>query len=695
LGIYQAFAAGRKKPMKEKTAAPKVEPTGMVLILVIAALAGFCTMSYEVVWFRVLKFFVDNSIHSFAIMLTTFLFGITIGGFVFSRFIDSRKDPFLFLGFMEFGIGLLCILSVPVISQINSMIPSLAKVFGESWNGDIAIRFVSFSCAMLLPTMLMGGAFPMISKIYSGGQLQVGKSIGEVYGINTVGGVLGSFAGGFVLIPLLGVQNSIAAISAINILIGAACIMAGSKVRRAPQFIISGSCIVVALILFAAIPRNAFLPVYSAKYPPPANTLLYLKENINGTTAVFQDARRSGQKYMLIDNTGEVSTDYFSMRAFRFLALLPALYSAQARDALIVTFGSGIVAGSIAGLPGISHVDCVEICKEAFNAAKNFSPENHDVLHSPKINFIINDGRNYVLTTGRRYDIISADATHPTSSDSWILYTREFYELCGRRLTDAGIMCQWIPLHGILERDYRIILNTFHKVFPFVAVYYSGGHKTTGHTVLLGSKSPMTIDLVRAQELFQDSQIKNDLAQLNIYSVYDILDGFLMDQEAVDKFAGSVAVNTDDKPGIIFSKFELEKKPFMGLSPIINNRKSIYPQLRNMDSAGAPAVRQKVERNFEAMAHVLEAQTLEYKETVLRSAQNFNQSKAGIVKNLYESKALFEQIIANYTAALQLNPDDYNAKFLLMRNSSEYDYLNSFLDALNANSGRGMLRQPE
>ena len=680
--------------MKENTAAQKVVSNSTVLILLVAALAGFCTMSYEVVWFRILKFFVDNSIHSFAIMLTTFLFGITAGGFLFSRFIDSRKDPYLFLGFMQFGIGLLCILSVPVISQINSLMPALAKIFGESWNGEIAIRFAAFSCAMLLPTMLMGGAFPVISKIYSGGRQLVGKSIGEVYGVNTVGGVVGSFAGGFVLIPLLGVQNSIAAISAVNILAGAACIVAGSKVRRSAQLLIAGTGIVFALILFAAVPRNAFLPVYSFRYPSPNNTLLYLKENINGTTAVFQDARRPAQKYLLIDNTGEVSTDYFSMRAFRFLSLLPALYSAQASDALIVTFGSGIVAGSIAGLPGISHVDCVEICKEAFNAANNFSNENHDALHNPKINFIVNDGRNYVHTTGKRYDIISADATHPTSSDSWILYTREFYELCAKRLTDKGIMCQWIPLHGILERDYRIILNTFHKVFPFVAVYYSGGYKTIGHTVLLGSRSPLTIDFGRAQALLQDPQVKDDCAQLNVFSVYDFINGFLMDQDALPEFIGGVPVNTDDKPGIIFSKFELEKKPYMGLSPIIKNRKSIFSQLSGLNPDSVLAVRQKVERNFEAMGHVFEGQTLEYTEATLRMTQDFSRSKTETVKNLFESKAIFEQIISCYNAALQLDPEDFNAKFLLMRVSSEYDYLNKFLDAVHANGESGMPPQP-
>jgi spermidine synthase len=652
------------------------------LLLNIALLAGFCTMSYEVLWFRVLKYFVDNSIHSFAIMLTTFLFGLTVGAYLFSRFIDARKDAFFFLGFIEMGIGLFCLLSVPVISHGNSLIPFFNNVLGTGWNSEVIIRFLVFSIIMVPPTALMGGAFPIIIRLYSANTAGVGKSLGEVYGINTVGGVLGSFAGGFVLIPLFGVQNSIFAVSLINISIGFACLFSGSLVRKKTAGIISGICAAAIVVLFFIVPRNAFTPIYSAKYPSPKNTLLYLKENINGTTAVFKDAASARMKYFLIDGTGEVSTDYFSMRAFRFLSCMPALYNPSAKNALIVTFGSGIVAGSIAGLPGIEHVDCVEICTEAFKAAAYFAQENHDVLHNPTINFIVNDGRNYVLMTDKRFDIISADATHPTSSDSWILYTKEFYELCSKRLTDAGVMCQWIPLHGVLEKDYRIILNTFHKVFPYAAVYYSGGNKTIGHTVLLGSKSPMKIDFTKAQLLLQDGRVKEDLAEVNVFSVYDMLNCFVLDQDAINSFAGSVPVNTDDKPLIIFSKFELETKPFMGLEPFIKNRTSVYPQLYDIDTSSAALVRQKVESNYEAMGSVLEGQMLEFEEYNLRQKQDFNQSKTGIVRNLNESRALFEQVMAEYNAALQKNPDDVHAKYLMQRTSAEYEYLMKFLEAM-------------
>jgi spermidine synthase len=666
------------------TAAANSPRNTTVLILSIAAAAGFCTMSYEVLWFRVLKYFVDNSIHSFAIMLTTFLSGLTVGGFLFSRFIDSKNNRFLFLGFMEIGVGFLCIISIPLISGTNTMITDLNKIFGTNWSGEIVIRFIAFSAAMLLPTALMGGAFPVLGKIYSRDPAAVGKSIGEVYGINTIGGVLGSFAAGFVFIPLWGIQTSITAVSCVSIGIGIICLFAGSPLRRTRTIILSGCIMISAGILVVKIPQNAFLDVYRSRYPLPYNEMLYCKENVNGTTTVFQDTRQNRQRFLLIDGTGEVSTDYFSMRAFRFLGLLPALYSPHARNALVVTFGSGIVAGSIAGLPGCEHVDCIEICREAFNAAQYFTFENHDVLHDPKINLLVNDGRNYVLTTDRRYDIISADATHPTSSDSWALYTEEFYRLCKSKLTDEGIMCQWIPLHGILERDYRILLATFHAVFPFAAVYYSGGYKTIGHTVLLGSTKPMKIEVRRAKDLFLDSRIKEDLAQVNVFTMYDFLNCFIMDQEGIQECAGRVPVNTDDRPGIIFSKFELHDKPYMGIAPLIRNRKSISGQFYGMDSDTIAQIQRTVDKNFEAMGSSIEGQILEFEEYTMRNKQDFTGSNEAIVKNLNASKALFERAIARYEKSMSLNPDDHHTGYLLSRASGEYKYLISFLEKMTA-----------
>jgi spermidine synthase len=671
-----------KKGSENRQAPPDPKPYPH-FILIAAGLAGFCTMAYEVLWFRVLKYFVDNSIHSFGIVLITFLAGLAVGGFLIARFIDARKDKFLFLAVIEIAIGLLCLISIPVIAHLGPLIQGCEDKLGGSWGAEVAVRFLVFSLVMLPPVALIGGAFPLLSKLYAGGSKTPAKAVGELYAVNTIGGVLGSFAGGFMLVPLAGVQGGIVITASVNLLIGVLAVIVGSPKTKFFRGAVAASAILTAASVFTALPSNAFLHVYDSRYPAPANDLLYCKENINGTTAVFQDANNQRRRFLLIDGTGEVSTDYYSMRAFRFLSTLPALYSPELKNALIVTFGSGIVAGSIAGLPGVEHEECVEICKQAFEASRFFSSVNHDAADNPKIKKLVNDGRNYVLTTDKRYDVISADATHPTSSDSWILYTKEFYSLCAKKLTDRGIMCQWIPLHGILEEDYKTILATFHAAFPYVAVYYSGGRKNIGHTMLLGSRSPLTIDYAHANELFKDPQLKADLEAVNIYSPYDLFNGFIMDQDSIPVYIGNAPVNTDDLPRIIFSKFKLEGQPFMCVGQITHHRASVFSHLSNIDKDSIDLVRNTVERNSAAMMNTIEGQVIEFREYMMRVGQKFDErNKEAILKNLAASKALYEEFLPKYNAALQLNPADFNNKYLLLQGSNEYEYLNSFIDAL-------------
>ncbi len=648
-------------------------------LLIIAAFAGFCTMSYEVLWFRILKYFVDTSIYSFGIMLTTFLFGLTAGSVFFSRIIDSKKDSYFLLGLMEIGIGIFSLISIPLIFQSNNLIIELNRVLGTNWGQEIFIRFLVFSIVMLIPTLLAGGAFPVFTKIYSVQSNAIGKSIGNVFAFNTLGGAFGSFAGGFILIPFVGVQNSIFAISLVNAIIGLVCVCIGSTIERRLKILLSTVAFLSVGFVLWIIPQNSFVNIYRAKYPAPENDMLYCKEAINGTTTVFQNARQNLQRYMLIDGIGEVSTDYFSMRAFRFLGILPILYMPDAHNALVVTFGSGIVAGAITTSPGIEQVDCVEICDKAFEAAKYFNYDNHDVLNNPKIHFIVNDGRNFVFTTKKRYDLISADATHPTSGDSWVLYTEEFYKLCKSKLTDKGIMCQWIPLHGIVERDYKVLLKTFHEAFPYAAVYYSGGRKNTGHTVLLGSKMPLRIDFTKAQKLLQDNQIKEDLGQVNITSVYDVFNSFVTDQDGIVEYAGTVPISTDDKPEILFSKIDSHNEPCVGLISIAKFRKNIFPQLFDLDSGNVVAVKQTIDTDFESMGYSMNAQNMEFEEYMLRMKQNFDKSYGETLQNLYASKTIIENAISQYEKALTVNSNDGHTKYMLGHLMFEYNKLMSYL----------------
>jgi spermidine synthase len=650
------------------------------IVLAVAVVAGASAMAYEVLWFRVLTVFVDTSIHSFAIMLTAFLGGLAAGSYGFSRFADTRRDPLLFLGALEVSVGPSCLLAIPLVARLTRLVAAATAILGTTPAAEIASRFLAFSVALLVPTALMGAALPAMSRIVARETAPVGRAMAVLYGAHTAGGVLGALGAGFSMLPALGVQASLVVVSTAEALAGCVCVLAAPTATWQGRRTVAAACAVAFAVVVASIPHDALLSIYSERYAPPAHELLYLRENVSGTTAVFREAGRD-RRYLLIDGRGEVSTDHFSMRAFRLLALLPAFYAPSPKNALVVTFGSGIVAGSIASLPGLEHAECVEICAEALEAAKYFAPENHDVLANPKIRFVIDDGRNYLLTTHETYDIISADATHPASGDSWVLYTREFYEQCAQHLTDRGVMSQWLPMHGLSERDFLSVAETFHAAFPFVALYYAGGFKTMGHVVLLGSNQPLRIHVPSAEALFLSEPARTDLESVNVFGLPDLFSGFVTDQEGLEALAGGVPLNTDDKPVVVFSSGGRRER-HMGLGSLVGVRKSIFPALTAMEEPMASQVRSALEGTFAATGLALEAQILEGQEYAQRTALDLDHPTADLRLELARDREMLEQVLRKYGAALEANPRDAETRYLMLHAAAEY----RSLEALTAQS---------
>jgi spermidine synthase len=107
------------------------------------------------------------------------------------------------------------------------------------------------------------------------------------------------------------------------------------------------------------------------------------------------------------------------------------------------------------------------------------------VRAQPRI--FIEDGRNYLLRTRRRYDVMIVDATPPLYSAGTVnLYTKEFMELARCRLEDGGVFTLWLPTKSF-ESDYWQILRGMSDVFEHVAVWDS--RAWTGF-FLLGSSRP-------------------------------------------------------------------------------------------------------------------------------------------------------------------------------------------------------------
>jgi spermidine synthase len=270
---------------------------------------------------------------------------------------------------------------------------------------------------------LLGLLFPMVISLYTQEQAETAAArVGLLSAYNTAGGVAGALITGFVLIPLIGLQNSGALLALINLGLGAYLLWQTRLMPPQQHPAMSFAGVGVGLLLFILLPAGYYLGFRAE----PTEQMIFYEEGVETTVAVFEVPEQNF-KISFVNGRIEVPTDEISMKAFRLLGHLPAILRPDAQRALMLSFGNGIATGSLAS-HGIPHIDAVDLSAEQFAAAELYWIENYNVLRNPHLHSHVEDGRNFLLQTPYTYDIITTDATHPVNSSSWALFTQEFYQ---------------------------------------------------------------------------------------------------------------------------------------------------------------------------------------------------------------------------------------------------------------------------
>jgi spermidine synthase len=363
---------------------------------------------------------------------------------------------------------------------------SLDSMLPWKWMG---MRFVNSLTVMLVPTVLMGMAFPIAGKIYARNVNRVGTALGNVYAVNTVGGVFGSVVAGFVLIPLMGVQNGIILIAAINVTIGGVLILSepGMAYRIKLGAVVGLGLLFSSAATFYLTGGAISLTSYYERVERPE--VLSYEEGIGATVKVYKD--QSGNKTLSVNGFPVAGTALTMQDIQKALAHLPLLLSnAPSPRVNIVGFGSGGTSWGVVQYD-VQAVDCVELVPAVVDAASWFPEINHGVLGEPKFNLIRGDGRNYALVTDEEYDVISVDATSPKMAGNGSLYTLEFYELLKERLSNDGLVVQWLPFHLLSDREVRMIAKTFVTVFPHTTLWFTPLRQ---YVILVGTQEELEID---------------------------------------------------------------------------------------------------------------------------------------------------------------------------------------------------------
>jgi len=606
-GVVRESNPGKIEEEAKEDIREAYPPKIVTLALWAFGLSGLCALAYEVLWTRALIYLLDNTTHAFTTMLVTFLFGIAAGSYVTARFVDSRRKLLALLGLTEVLIGLFALLTIPLFGNPGFAVGSTAGVpywptNYWQWTG---MRFIRSVLIMLIPTFLMGATFPLISKIYTRSLKRVGNAIGNVYSVNTIGGVLGSIIAGFVLIPLIGVQQGVILIASINVVIGVIFILYEplmkyrNRLKTAAGF---GLLFVSTGVILLTIGRVTFT---SLAEKMESDQVLFYKEGIGATAKVYED--RSGDKYLSIDGFPVAGTTLEYHDIQKALGHMPLLLSNVPSPRVnIIGFGAG---GSSWGTTqyNVKEVDCVELVPAVRDSAEWFPEVNHGVIDNPKFNLIMGDGRNYSLMSDKTYDVISIDATSPKSAGSGNLYTLEFYELCKERLSKDGLIVQWLPFHLLSEEEVKMTARTFQTVFPHTTLWFTPERL---YYILVGTQEKLEIDFKLLSEKLGNENIKQELAQLNITDPFDFLSCFIMGEEALVTYAGDAKINTDDHPYLEFipslAYYQRGKYAKENIENIRFFRENAFPLLVNTGETDAEivSVKDKLQERYDT-THIM------------------------------------------------------------------------------------------
>lgn len=530
----RAAATPVRRP--EPEARPGPGPGNPAMILAVAGLTGLSGMALQVVWIRTLKVFLPNTSYSFSLVAGVLILGLAAGSGIYRLLAGRIRRPLAWLAAVQLASGVYLCLSSLVLHRLPALV--LFPLAGALETAGLRIFLPPAALALALalaPAIGSGFVFPLLCAAYAGALRLMGTGVGRVRLANAAGSVAGPALAAFLLIPLAGVVKSVqlTALVPLGVALWAAWDgrQGGGRALRALAIMAAAA----GLALSAAAPRTMILPPSFSQSGGRQTQVIHYRETTEGTVTVSEDAR-TGIRACHVNNSAVVGTTYDAIKVVKLLGHLPYLLGCDARDVLVVGFGTGVTAATVASHPGVRRIDCVEIAPGVREAARFFTEYNRGVALSPVVNFIPADGRVFLARTAKTYDMISADPTHPTLGCA-SLYTVEYFRLCRERLRPGGSICQYLPLHGLTPRMLSGIVAGFRSVFPHATVWL--GHS---HCVLLGGAAalPVPFDSFAARVRGLD----DPLFYKDPYSVASCL---LLDEDGAAALAAPAPPCTDDR----------------------------------------------------------------------------------------------------------------------------------------------------
>lgn len=562
-----------------------------VSALTIFGVSGFCAMAYEVIWTKLLGLIVGPTTYSFTLVLVTFISGLALGSVFFGWISDRIKKTMLLLLMTQVAAALFALLLSQILGNSQIFFAKLIYHFKDNFALLALVKACILFVFMFFPTFCLGATFPLVVKIYTRSLSQTGRSIGYAYAINSLGAVLGSFFAGFLLIPLLGKEQSLRLIILFQLL--TSLIIGGflfwktrERFKTWMPLAVPALLVLVLLFPFPHWDRRMLSIGKYHRFDKPeigeagwfealfsgtdrfseqaGDEIVYFGDGIGGFTTVLKTELDilGNEGYALYCTGKPEASSKLDMDTQTLSVHVPLLFHKNPKKVLVVGLASGITAGEVLHYP-IENLDVIDINRQIVEASHLFRPWNNNVLSHPKTELIIQDARAHMALTERKYDVISSEPSNPWMAGLATLFTRDFFNLVKSRLEDSGIFVQFIHTYQMDWPTFALVGRTFSQVFPNSLLMRTNPSSLGPDFLLVGFKGKGGLEEhVAAKNLRYAQQSKN--VSLKSHRLFY----HLIVSEELEMLFGDGPINTDDRPWLEFSAPKLLHTK----DPMINER---------------------------------------------------------------------------------------------------------------------------
>lgn len=559
--------APEEKQNSSRKSSPGKKDIGVVLIekthaasrfsiYAFAFISGFNVLALEVIWTRMFAQVHENSVYSFSTVLIVVLISLALGALLASWLAKRNTHPLKTLFFLMILSGIGVCISPSVFFSITDKLQMIATdmSFGSYvWN-----LFKTGFAAIGIPSFILGTVFPFLMKSEERYADQPGKSIGILSAINTLGAILGSLICGFVLLKYLGMWRSVQIIAASYFLV--ALIM---PLGKNALYVATKTVTAFMLVICFTILNPANLPVTATIPGAAPETLVEVWEASDNTVSVVKTD--IGGHSIKVNSSYSLGSSASAMSQI-FQTRIPLLAYPETGSVFYLGMGTGATAGEALNKEDFKNIHKVVVCElspEVVTASKKYFTgktdgidHTHGLFSDPRAKVLVEDGRNHLMATEEKFDMINADLFLPYQRGTGSLYSLEHFQSAKKHLNPGGVFVQWLPLYQVSEYEFGVIARTMLEAFDQVTLWRHNFQPGSEIVALVGhqNRSPLpTCELDAKNEKKEAVQGADytDIHQLLLpINEQTILLFYCGNVSASRHLFKSYPVNTDDRPVI-------------------------------------------------------------------------------------------------------------------------------------------------